>query len=81
MDAIELKSDLHNLIDRVNDLSILNAIKTLLGKQVVAEDWWDELPKSVQESIEEGLKQSKGGNTIANDLVINEFKEKYGLKV
>ena len=81
MDAIELKSDLHNLIDKVSDMNILNAIKTLLSKQVVADDWWDELPENVQESIEKGLKQSKEGNTIAHDVVMNEFKDKYGLRI
>ena len=81
MDVIEIKSDLHRLIDRVNDISILSTIKALLNKQVVADDFWDELPENVQESIEKGLKQSKDGNTIDHDVVMKEFKEKYGLRI
>jgi hypothetical protein len=81
MDAVEIKSDLHKLIDKVNDISVLSAIKTLLSKQVVADDWWDELPENVQESIEIGLKQSKEGNTIAHDVVMNDIKAKYGLSL
>ena len=76
MDALELKSDIHNLIDKVNDLSILNTIKTLLNKQLVGDDLWDELP----ESIKIGLKQSIEGNTIPHESVMNEFKEKYRIK-
>ena len=81
MDVIEIKSDLHRLIDKVNDISILSTIKALLNKQVVADDFWDELPENVQESIEKGLKQSKDGNTIDHDVVMKEFKEKYGLRI
>ena len=34
MSTIELKADLHNLINKINDSTILKAIKMLLEKQV-----------------------------------------------
>ena len=34
MNAMDLKSDLHSLIDRVNDTTILNAIKAILSAQL-----------------------------------------------
>lgn len=79
MNAIELKSELHNLIDKINDLSVLSALKTILKKQVQETDFWDEIPDSVRESIEVGLEQAKAGKTIAHDVVMQEIKEKYGI--
>ena len=80
MNTIDLKSDLHNLIDKINDTHVLNALKTILSKQVEDADWWDELPDSVRESILEGLGQSEAGNTIEHEIVMREVKEKYGSK-
>ncbi len=33
MNAIELKTDLHHMIDKINDVQILNAVKVLLTRQ------------------------------------------------
>lgn len=79
MNSIELKSDLHKLIDNINDMAILNAVKTLLSKQVEGEDFWDELPDDTKESIEESLRQAQSNKTIPHNDVIKEAKEKYGL--
>ena len=54
MNSIELKSDLYKLIDKVNDATILNAIKAILVKQVSDTDFWDDLiagqiPKAIDE--------------------------------
>ena len=38
MSTLELKSDLHTLIDSVNDSQFLKAIQTLLKKQVSVSD-------------------------------------------
>ncbi|MCF8298398.1 MAG: hypothetical protein K9J13_12700 [Saprospiraceae bacterium] len=51
MDAKKIKSDLHNLTDKSSDLIILNAIRTILSKQIGEADFWDELPINVQESV------------------------------
>lgn len=48
MNEIELKSDLHSLIDKVNDMTILNAIKVILSAQVKENDFWEELPLNVE---------------------------------
>ena len=79
MTALELKSDLHILIDKVNDVSLLNKIKMVLTKQVNDSDFWDELPEEVKKSIEISLKQADGDETVSHQKVINEFREKYGL--
>ncbi len=57
------------MIDKINDASVLNAVKILLSKQV-KEDWWDELPKSVQQSVERGFEQAKRGETKSHEEVM-----------
>jgi len=79
MTALELKSDLHILIDKVNDVALLNKIKMLLSKQESDSDFWNELPEEVRKSIEMSLKQADRGETVPHEKVINEFREKYGL--
>ncbi|PZX16839.1 hypothetical protein LX69_01653 [Breznakibacter xylanolyticus] len=46
MNSIGLKSDLHSLIDKVEDVAILNAIRIILCKEVKGE-FWDGLPLRV----------------------------------
>lgn len=75
MNTIELKSDLHNLIDKVNDVNILNAIKAILSKQVSDVDFWDELPLNVQESVKRGIEQAKNGETKPHSEVIKKYEK------
>ncbi len=75
MDAIELKSDLHKLIDKVNDMSILNAIKIILNKQTLEVDFWEELPLSIQESINTGIMQAENGEMKSHEEVMQKYKK------
>lgn len=74
MNSVELKADLHSLIDRVNDITILNAIKAILNKQVSEVDFWDELPENVQESALRGMEQVKNGQTSTHDEVMKKMR-------
>ncbi len=40
-------------------------------------DWWDKLPREVQESIMEGLDNVKNGNVFTYEQVVQEAKQKY----
>jgi len=75
MDAIEIKSDLHSLIDKVNDISLLNALKTILIKQTSETDFWDDLPLSVQESAKRGMMQVEKGETRTHEEVMQKHKK------
>jgi predicted transcriptional regulator len=44
----------------------------------VEKDWWDQLPREVQDSIFEGINDIEKGNIFTNDQVIQEAKQKYG---
>jgi len=75
MNVIELKSDLHSLIDKVNDITILNAIKDILNAQVKEKDFWEELPLNIQESVKRGMEQARSGNTKAHSEVMKSYKK------
>jgi len=75
MNALELRSDLHELIDRVNDISMLSALKTILSKQTSESDFWEELPLNVQESVKRGMRQVENGETITHEEVMQKHKK------
>ena len=75
MDAIELKSDIHNLIDRVNDMSMLRAVKAILSKQTSESDFWEELPLNIQESVKRGIRQVENGETRTHEEVMQKHKK------
>jgi predicted transcriptional regulator len=75
MNVIELKSDLHSLIDRVDDMTILNAIKEILSTQVKENDFWEELPLNVRESVKRGMEQARSGKTKAHTEVMKNYEK------
>jgi predicted transcriptional regulator len=79
MTTIQVKSQLHQLIDTIDDVRILNAIKLLLQKQVQAKenDFWENLPIEVKQSIERGIEQADNGELISHETVMEEIKNKY----
>ena len=85
MNTAELKADLHNLIEKTDDISILEALRTLLRKQFASDkaktDFWDELPETVKKEIDEALKDSKAGNVYTHEEVTREMKKKYNIEL
>ena len=80
MDIFELRTDLHNMIDKISDSNVLNAVKTLLaGKAVPQEDWWDEVSEEDRKAIEEGLEQLDRGEYLTRSEVREKIQEKYKL--
>ena len=75
MDALELKSDLHKLIDKINDLTVLNAVKVILSRQADISDFWDELPEEVKRSIEKGRVQALKGETADHEQMIKKYEK------
>lgn len=75
MSTSELRSNLHQLIDRISDQSILEAVYTLLsGNRTETSDWWDELSEDQKKSIELGLKDVEEGRTIPHNEVMQEVR-------
>ena len=79
MQALNLKTDIHQMIDKLNDKNILSAIRSLLKAQLQKKevDFWDELSVEQQEVIEESLQQIKDGKVFSHDNVMKETKRKF----
>ena len=75
MSTLELKSNLHNLIDELENESLLKAIYVMIThKAVPLEDLkWDNLPESLKKEIEEGLEQADKGEVIEHETVMKKY--------
>ncbi|MBI9069894.1 MAG: hypothetical protein JEZ09_21560 [Salinivirgaceae bacterium] len=78
MNAMELKSDLHQLIERANDLSILQAVKVILSKESIARvDWADTLSETLKEELEASVEEADQGKTISHADAMQQIKNRY----
>ena len=76
MDVIELRTDLHNMIDKITDSNILSAVKTLLsGKTAKQTDWWDTISDEERVEIEQGLAEADHGEVIPHEEVMAKYKK------
>jgi hypothetical protein len=84
MGTIELKANLHDLIENIDDKNVLNAIYILLTKQLKIKpkaDFWDELPENVKNDIEEAIKEADLGKVYTHESVVEEIKAKYNIQL
>ena len=77
MDIPALKLDLVQKILSTKNPSLLVKINNLLQKEV-EKDWWNQLPREVQDSIFEGIHDIEKGKVFTHEQVIQEAKQKYG---
>jgi predicted transcriptional regulator len=76
MNVIELRSDLHNMIDKITDSNILNAVKTLLSERTATQaDWWDIISDEERTEIEQGLAEADRGEVISHEEVMAKYKK------
>jgi predicted transcriptional regulator len=74
MTTTELKSDLHLLIDRISDSSVLEAYHTLLKREVKqVGDFWDELTNAQKEDVQAGIDDLKAGRKKPLSEVMNKY--------
>ena len=71
---VELKTEIQELIEKVNDVQLLKAIKVLLSKGADS-NWWEELGDEERRAIEKGLNESEAGELIPHNIVMEEIKE------
>ena len=82
MEATELKSELIDLIESIEDNNVLGAIYILLTKQFKIEtkvDFWDELPEEVKNDIDKAIEEGKRGKGISHKEAMKQIKEKLEL--
>ncbi len=77
MDIQALKIDLAQKILNSNKPDLLQKVNQLFRMEE-PNDWWVELPKEIQESINQGLKDVEDGNVWTHEQVVQEAREKYG---
>lgn len=76
MDFIELRADLHDMIDKISDRNVLNTVKTLLsGKSAKQADWWDIISEEERTEIEQGLAEADRGELISHEEVMAKYKK------
>jgi predicted transcriptional regulator len=75
MSVIEIKSNLHTLIDNIQEEDVLQAVSELVSSFIQQEqtEIWDTLNEAEQQAIEEGINQADAGLVISHQQV----KEKY----
>lgn len=84
MGTIELKANLHQLIDAIEDNKVLNSIFILLTRQLSVNesvDFWDELPEEVRNEIEEAIKEAERGEVYSHKSMVNEMKARYNIQL
>jgi RNA polymerase-binding transcription factor DksA len=77
MDIQALKLDLVTKILKTEKSSLLIQIEKLFEKEN-DQDWWDQLPDEVQQSILEGVENIKQREMYSHDQILREAKQKYG---
>jgi hypothetical protein len=67
MSTTELKSELINIIENIDNETLLKAIYVMITHKPVLKEKslkWDDLPEALQNEIEEGLEQAENGEVI-----------------
>jgi hypothetical protein len=62
----EIKSNLISWIEDLDDINTLSLIESVKNSQT-KHDWWDDLPKSHKQNIQEGLDDIKNGRVMTSD--------------
>lgn len=76
MDVTELRTELHNKIDKITDRNILQALRTLLSNKAIEKsDWWDTITEEERKEIELGLAEAERGEVIPHEEVMKKYKK------
>lgn len=74
MDVANEKAEVLKSFEKVNDLSLIRAVKNLLDFGLSRQDADD---SALERSIDQGLKESLSGNVIPHEQVMSEFRSRY----
>jgi predicted transcriptional regulator len=77
MDIQALKIELAQKILESNRADLLQKIDQLF-KTESNNDWWEELPVEIQDSIILGLREAETGDLLTHEQVVTEARERYG---
>jgi hypothetical protein len=82
MSVVEIKTSLHNLVDRINNNAVLQAYLILLSREAELEkenqkDFWLDLDSETKLAIEQGLGEMQRKETVG---AFDFMKDKYGIQ-
>ncbi len=69
-----LRKQIKQSIDKADDKS-LRRVQAILEVDQEEEDWWDELPHEVQQSLERALKESEEGKGIPHSQMMEKYSK------
>ena len=79
MDIQATKIELAQLLLNTDDVSVLNKIKSIFKNE--KKDWWHELSKEQQDSIDEGFAEIDRGEFVTWEDLKKEIKARKMVKV
>lgn len=78
MSVFEIKSTIHQLVEKLEDEAVLLKIEKILEEYVAVESVvWDELPVELQNRLDKSEEDAKSGNVISHDEVVSRFRKQY----
>ncbi|MFA9389000.1 MAG: hypothetical protein ACERKD_04305 [Prolixibacteraceae bacterium] len=78
MDYSELKSELHRLIDEVNDEDALYTVQSILeGLAKPDHDWADDLSDEMRTALEKSIEDADAGRVISHNEAMKIIHQKY----
>lgn len=78
MSVFEIKSTIHQLVEKVEDEAILLKIEKILEDYVAVEPViWEDLPAELQNRLDKSEKDAESGNVIPHDEIVNRFRKQY----
>ena len=77
MSTAELKLNLHNLIEGIENENLLKAIYVIITQKAEPSEGlkWDNLPEGLKKEIVEGLEQADKGELIEHDVVMKKYEK------
>lgn len=78
--SLDVRADLHELIDRIQNPSFLLALRALLVTQQTVEPEMQPLSEAAQAAIEEGIRQLDAGEGIPHEQVMADIPQKYSFQ-
>lgn len=78
MDTIEVKTNIHHLVEQVHDNDFLAKIEKILENFVADEPIvWQDLPDELKKQLENAEKDSVEGRTTPHEEVVKKFRQRY----
>jgi hypothetical protein len=73
MSSAEMRKKTKKMLDEADDRMVKMVYAMLEADK--EDDWWDDLPKEVQDSIDKALAELDAGKGIPHDVVLKKYKK------